>query len=233
MRCLRRRRHRHGLRTVDTRLNGLSDRGRRHGRRDERRLAHGLRRCGRRCGRRHRRRRRGRGVPWRKQREWVDVGVVRHANPKMHVRDGMLRSPGQARPGDRVAFLHDCAALHEQRAEVRERGLVAARGLDRDSPAVRRDGPGERHLTRCRRTHRHGVAESEVDATVLAARIRVFADGEGTQDVTVRRPGPCLRGRCHRKRPRHRHEQHRGGSGCPKEKHGSTVAAGRPVHPSI
>jgi hypothetical protein len=34
----------------------------------------------------------------------------------MHVRDGVLESPGQARLGDRVAFLHDSAALHEQRA---------------------------------------------------------------------------------------------------------------------
>jgi hypothetical protein len=150
----------------------------------------------------------------------------------MHVRDGMLESPGRAGLGDRVAFLHDCAALHEQRAEVRERRLVARRGLDRERPPVRRHRSGERHLTRCRRTHRSRVAESNVNATVLAARIRVVADGERAQDLAVDGPGPGLRGRCRRERPRHRHEQRRAGSGCPKKKHESTVAAGRPVHPS-
>ena len=94
------------------------------------------------------------GTPRRKEGERVDVGLGRtDADAEVDVRNAVLGLAGGAGFGERVALRYDVPAAHVQRAHVCERDLGVVEG-DRDREAVRRNGPGERHLPRDRCTNR-------------------------------------------------------------------------------
>jgi hypothetical protein len=115
----------------------------------------------------------------------------------MDVGHGVLGLAGRPRLGDGLPFDHVRPTAHEKRAEMRQRGLVAICGADRDGEAVRRHVTRERDLARGRSPHDAGVLEGDVDPPVLATGIRVVADGVSAKDRAVGRPGPGERiGRC-------------------------------------
>jgi hypothetical protein len=94
----------------------------------------------------------------------------------MKVRDRVFRLAGGSGVGDEVA-LSDARPLADvQCAEMREGRLVAVARHDRDGQAVRRNLPGERHLTRHGRANRARVAQCDVDTPMLAGGVRVVAD---------------------------------------------------------
>jgi hypothetical protein len=105
----------------------------------------------------------------------------------------MLRLARRARFSDGIPYRHHIAASHQQRAEVRERRLVTILGGDRHREAVRRHLTGKRDLARRRSSYHPGIAESDVDASVLSACVRVVADRELPEDGAVGRPGPTSR----------------------------------------
>jgi hypothetical protein len=150
------------------------------------------------CGGSHGRRRRigsrrRRAVPRGEieQRIEVAVRVVGGAHPEMHVRP---RDLGIARGADAAddRSLRDGVVLRDRdRAEMRERHGEAVRRDDRDGPAGARDRAGERHRPRCRGAHRLRCTTRDVDAAVLAGRVRMrVVEAEALDDGTVRRPGP-------------------------------------------
>jgi hypothetical protein len=103
----------------------------------------------------------------------------------MDVRDVVLRHAGRPGLGHRVALVDSVAATYEERAEVRERDLVAVGGDDRESRPVRRDATGERDLAARRRSNDAGAVERDVDPPMLPARVRVVSDGVATEQRAV------------------------------------------------
>jgi hypothetical protein len=193
-------------------------------RRSGRRLRGRRRRWSRsRLGRRRGHRRRG-GSPRRQERQRIDVRVAADPNAEMHVGDVVLGDAGRAGLGDGIALGNAGAALHQQRAQVRERRLVAVAGEDRHGQPVRRDLSGERDVARGRRADDTRVAERDVDSAMLAACIRVVAEHEAAQHRALRgpRPGVCAGGED--KSPDDRCQDCRGQLGCPLRQHDSTVA---------
>jgi hypothetical protein len=166
-------------------------------------------------GRRRGCRRRGRR-PRRKKRERVDIRlVVGETDPEVHVRDivlGLARGPCLC---DRLPLVDAFAAPDEQGAEMRERRLVSAPGIDRDRRPVRRDLTGERNLAGRRRSHDRGAVERDVDSAMLAARVRVVAERVASQHRAVRWPGPRKRVRCTDQQPAERDQDDREQSRCP------------------
>ena len=210
--CLRRHLRADGCRLRHARLD------RRSGRRVLGRLRcrHGLGAgCGRRLARRrrsrgrHRRRRRfldcglcirrsGGGRPRRQERQRVDVALVVRGQTHTEVDERLGQVDDAARPhrSDGSTFAHGGAALDDDRAEVDERRGVAERRLNGNGLAAGRHGPRERDDARRRREDVSPGGRAEVDATMLARRIRVgVIERERTQDWTVDRPGPRLRRR--------------------------------------
>jgi hypothetical protein len=94
------------------------------------------------------------------------------------VGNAVLRISGRSCLADRVPLLDTSAALDQESPDMCQRCLVAVSGCDGDGQAVRRHLPGERDLARCRCTYRIGITQRDVDATVLAARVRVVAERE-------------------------------------------------------
>lgn len=133
----------------------------------------------------------------------------------MHVRNvvfGIARGPGL---GNGPAFFDEIAASHEQRAEMRERRLVTARGDDRDRRPVSWDLTRERDLSGRRRADDRRAVERDVDPAVLSARVRVVADGVTAQHGTVGGPGPGERVGSRRERPADCDEPDSDQSRCP------------------
>lgn len=137
------------------------------------------RRSGRfRCGRRLGRGRRVGSATRRKELERVDVRLrVTDPNAEVHVRHRVLHLPGRTGLGQHVALRNRLAATDVQLPEMRQRRLVLA-SCDRDGEAVCGDRPGERHRARHGRAKRGGTPEPDVDASVLAGRVRIATDGE-------------------------------------------------------
>ena len=108
----------------------------------------------------------------------------------MDVGNGVLGLAGRPRLGDGLAFGHVRAPPHEERSEMRQRGLVTVGGADRDGEAVRRHLTRERDLARGRSPHDASVLEGNVDPPVLATGVRVVADDVSAKDRAVGRPGP-------------------------------------------
>jgi len=133
----------------------------------------------------------------------------------MDIGDVVLGFARRAGLGDGLAFAHVVAATHEQRPEMRERGLVASRGDDRDRRPVRRHLTRERDLAGRRRAHHLGAVERDVDAAMLSACIRVVADREATEDRAVGRPVPGERVRGRQQQPGCRRGCDHGESRCP------------------
>jgi hypothetical protein len=182
--CSRRDRRRCGCRhSCGRRRRGRRGNGR--GRRRSRRLGNGHR-GGRRCRRRLRGGRRRWWRRWRrrsrrKERQGVDIGLpVAHADAEVHVGHVVLvlaRRPGVC---DGLALRDEIALPHEQRAEVRQRRLVTARGDDRDRRPVGRHLTGEGDLAGGGRADHRRAIEGDVDAAVLSSRVRIVADDEAS-----------------------------------------------------
>jgi hypothetical protein len=103
------------------------------------------------------------------------------------------------------------------------RFVATARG-DGDGQPVRRYLPGERDLAAHGSQHRTRIAQSDVHATVLPARIAVGGDRELAENSSVRRPCPRPRGGSDDER-RHDHaDADEGSFCCPKSEHDSTLA---------
>jgi hypothetical protein len=146
-------------------------------------------------GRRLGRRRREGGASRRKEREWVDVGLIRaDADTEVDVGDGVLGLARRAGVGEDVPLRDRGAARHTQRAEMRQRHLGVGED-DRHGQPIRRDGSRERDLARDRRAHPCALAQGDVDAAVLTCGVLVAADGEAAEDGAVGRPRPGPRRR--------------------------------------
>ncbi|MDQ3425737.1 MAG: hypothetical protein M3435_05955 [Actinomycetota bacterium] len=122
----------------------------------------------------------------------------------MDVGNLVLDGAGRTRLGHRAALRHKFVALHKERPEMGQRDLVTIRGEDGDREPARRNLPGECNLAGDGGTNHSSAAESDVDTSVLSARIGVVAERELTEDVAVRRPGPSLGARRGGERPRGR-----------------------------
>jgi hypothetical protein len=150
-------RRRSGLGSLERSWCGRgSRRGHRRGRRLRRDRWRRCRRRGRKGGgRRSGCRGRVGGTPRREQAEWVDVRVV-VADPdsEMDVGGVVLCIAGGTGVSDRISLADRLTLPDAENAEMRQRGLVAARGHDRDSQPVRRNLTGERDLPGRRRTNR-------------------------------------------------------------------------------
>ena len=178
-------------------------------------------------GGRRGRRRRGRR-PLGEKREGIDVRLaVGEPDTEMDVSHVVLGVTGGTRLRDRVAFLDPSAATYEERPEMRQRCLVAGRGDDRDRRPVRRYLTCEGHLAGHGRANDRCAVEGDVDAAVLAARVRVVADGVATEDGALRRPRPRERVGGRNQRPGERGHRDDERSGCPMSQHGTKVAAAR------
>jgi hypothetical protein len=122
--------------------------------------------------------------------------------------------------GDRVAALadgsdlralRDDAAAHDaRRRELEQRHGVAVVGRDRDCAAAtgHEAGEGDGPTGGC--DHRAAELHADVDATVLACRIWVGADGERTQHRPYGRPRPGERAGRRDQGREDDHGQHRG-----------------------
>ena len=172
-----------------SRLRRRRGRGSRRGRRGRGRR----RRRGRRgSGLRSRRRRGGRG----QERERIDVALVlrRHAHAHGHIR-GVVRERA-ARPdrADRRALGHGRVLRDGDRPEMRERDRIPVGRLNRHRFAARghRAGEADGAARGCDDGCPGGSAD--VDAAVLAARIRVrWVEREPLQHGSVHGPGPRSR----------------------------------------
>jgi hypothetical protein len=180
-----------GRRPGDGRIGGRRRWGIRRGRRSGSLDGHRIRNCDHHGRRRWRRRwlRRGRvrGRADRQEHERVEVTLRVGGEP-----DAEVDRAAASRGSDRLALAYRGAAPDRERAEVQERHRVAVRCEDRQRRAAARDGAGERDAPRCRREDRLPGRRADVDATVLAAGIRVSSvEDEGAHHVPARGPGPC------------------------------------------
>jgi hypothetical protein len=185
-RRLRRRRLRRRLRQGRRSGHGL----RRHGRRRNGLRRFRLRRAGLRA---HGLRRRG---PRRQERQRVAVALWLggDTNSQVHERRSDL---GVARRPDRrhgVAFCHGGALRHRDGAEVRERDGESRGRLDGEAAAGGRHRPGERHDAGRGGANRRTGAAADVDAAMLARRVRVNGvEEERLEDCPVGGPRPGRR----------------------------------------
>ncbi len=99
---------------------------------------------------------------------------------------------GRADGPDDVAF-RDCGALaHRRRAELDERDRESVGGLDRHGDAVLRDGAREGHRASSRGPDGSSGLATDVDAAMLASRVRIVSEDERLQNRAVGWPGPRL-----------------------------------------
>ena len=87
--------------------------------------------------------------------------------------------------GDRAA------ARDADRAELEQRHCVPVRRLDRQGAPASGDGAGEGDRAGRRRADGTPGGRADVDASVLAGRVRVLRQCERPQDRTFGRPGPA------------------------------------------
>jgi hypothetical protein len=171
---------------------GRSRLGRRSRSLGRRRLGSRRLRRGDRCGgRRLGGRRRGR--PRRQEGQRIDVSLIlaRRAQPEVDVRLREVDDAARADRADRGAFGQVGAARDADRAKVDERRRKAERCLDRHRLAAGRNRAGERHRTVRRGEHGRAGRRTEIDAAMLARRVRMSCvEGEGAEHRPVDRPRP-------------------------------------------
>jgi len=125
----------------------------------------------------------------------------------MNVRLVDLRAGGRADRANGCTFRDRRPSSHGDRSEVSQRDGVPIGGFDRHHETAPRHCAREADLAAGGRAHPGAEAPGDVDATVLAARVRIVSETEGTQHRAIRRPGPRLGGRGHEEH-RRRHPQH-------------------------
>jgi hypothetical protein len=130
-----------------------------------------------------------------KQRERVEVTVRVGglANPEVHVRDRPLRFAARTdRPHD-VTLGDRSSDGQTDRAEVDERDGVTVCGPDRQTETRMRKRAREGDEAVRRRAHVRPHRRTDVDAAMLAARVRIVPRDERPQHRPVDRPGPGVR----------------------------------------
>jgi hypothetical protein len=142
----------------------------------------------------------------------------------MNVGNCVLSLAGRAWIGDRSALRDRRTFADAQLPEMREGNPVSVTRGDRHGEAVRGNRARERHVARRRGADRAGIAERDVDPTVLPGGIHVAADREPTQDRTVRGPRPRPRRRSGTERPADERGEAKQPTRCPVSEHGTTVA---------
>jgi hypothetical protein len=139
----------------------------------------------------------------------------------------MLGLAGRTGLGDRIAFRHASAFLHEQRPEVGQGRAMAVVGRDRDGKPVCRNSAGERDLSGRRRPHDARASEVDVDPPMLSGRVLVVPDGVGAENRPFRGPRPGRRKRGRRESYHERHDHNADHPcRCPWCEHVPTVAIG-------
>jgi hypothetical protein len=133
----------------------------------------------------------------RKQRQGIEipVGLGGQAHAEVDVRLGMLGLAARANRADDVP-LRDCRPDPDRnRPELDERHREAVRGPNREREPRARHQPREADAARGGSAHVGPRRCSDVDAAMLAARVRIVHGLETTQHGPVDRPGPGARGR--------------------------------------
>jgi hypothetical protein len=155
-------------------------------------------------GRRSRARRwwrRRRGCSRRQQRERIHIAlrIARGTYAQVDVRKLVLGCPTRPDRPDRRPFANRVTLRNGERAEMDECHRVAVVGLDRDDLSARGHRPRERDVARSRRQYGSAAISADVDAAMLAARIRIAAVDERLEHVSRRRPRPAVSGGRQRK----------------------------------
>jgi hypothetical protein len=199
------------------RRRSRSDRSRRRGRRrgrDNRRHRRRRRCRGRRCRWcrcRGRRRRSGRRRERREEAERIEVALVVRvqADAQVNVRNVELGRPARPDRPDRCTLGEDGALGDSDRAEMRERDGERVRREDRDALAARGHRPCERHLSGGGRDNRRSRRGADVDAAMLATRVRVRRiERERREHRSGHGPRPRARARDAQQRKRKHHHAH-------------------------
>jgi hypothetical protein len=94
------------------------------------------------------------------------------------VRSGRDRVAALADAAHHGALLHCLAFRGQDLAELEQRDGVAVRRLERDRLPAARHRPGERDRSCSRSAHGGSQLAADVDAPVLATRVRVVAQHE-------------------------------------------------------
>ena len=185
------------------------------------------------CGRRLGRRRRAGGAPRRKEAERVDVRLGADADTEVRVGHRVLRLPRRSGLREHVTLRDRLAPTNVQLAEVRQRRFVLT-GRDRQSEAVDRCRPGKRDRAGDGRAKARRASQGDVDAAVLATRVRVAAHREPAQDRAVGGPRPGPRRRAGHQRAGGDEPEASEQLRCLRSEHGATVArAGATGHTKL
>jgi hypothetical protein len=144
--------------------------------------------------RRRRRRRRRPGGEQRKRVE-VPIWVGGQSDAEVDVRLGSFRLAARAdRPHD-LPLADRRPGRQGDRSQVHEGDRVAVLGADRQTEPLARQPAGEGDDPRGRSAHLGARRSADVDAAVLAARVRVVPQDERTQHRPLDRPAPRSRAR--------------------------------------
>jgi hypothetical protein len=87
--------------------------------------------------------------------------------------------------------------VHPDRAEVEQRHRVSVRCPDRDRLPAHRDSACERDDSRRGGANVPAQVAGDVDAAMLAPRVRIVSEDEGSEHGAVDRPRPRLGGSGH------------------------------------
>jgi hypothetical protein len=138
----------------------------------------------------------GRVGPRRKKAQRVEVPVLvcRDPDPEVHVGHVVLGVAAHADRSDDGSLADRRALRDGNRAEVGQRHRKAVGGEDAHRAPVTGNGAGEGHDPARRRSGGRALVSGDVDTAVLAARVRVTAEGERPQDSSLDRPRPRQRG---------------------------------------
>jgi hypothetical protein len=125
----------------------------------------------------------------------IDVPLLlrRDTDAKVHVRFRHLWLSAWPDRSDRLAFVDGVAPRNCHFPEMDERHRVAVRSLNRHDFAVPGRRSCERDRSVRRRAHARAGLAGNVDAAVLAARVRIVSERKVTQDGAVGRPCPGTR----------------------------------------
>jgi hypothetical protein len=149
-------------------------------------------------GRRAERRWRRRGLgcaACRQEPERIDVplGLARPPDSKVHVRHRDFGDAARPDAADDLALGDRLPAVDGRRSEMQQRQGPAVRCSNRDGHAVRRQRPGVRDHTGGWSGNAFAPTRSNVDAAMLATRIRILSEHERPHDGPADRPAPGRR----------------------------------------
>ena len=154
-------------------------------------------RCGHRLG----------SAPSRQQRERIDVPLWLRGQPhaEVQVRRRVLHLPAGPDRADDLALRDRGPHAHGDRAQVHERDREPVGGANRERQPGSRNGSGKTDNTRFWCAHIRARRRSDVDASMLAAGVRVVVEHKPPEHRPVDRPAPRVRRwRCH-EGDHHRH----------------------------